>query len=230
MHFARTVVLSVSLAFVALVAHAEPDWRPVKQAEGREGINTWARTVEGMAVKEFKGVTEVHASILSVMSLMNDIPNLPSWVFNCRLAERPVGTSKDHRYMQFNGIWPASDRDVLVKVYASQQNDHSISIITNHVDGYAERDGFVRMPYVRSSFRITPLKDGWTKVEYETRVDLGGLVPAWLAGMVSTKAPFVTLEGLQREIKQAKYQTIKSPKELTADLWRGAPMVVPEGH
>ncbi|MES2089091.1 MAG: hypothetical protein V4532_03780 [Pseudomonadota bacterium] len=230
MRLIRTLGLSIGLACMAVVAHAAAPWEVVKQGEGREGISTWARPAEGMAVKEFKGVTEVHYSILSVMALVGDTSNLNNWVFNCKLAEHPAGLPADQKYMQFKGIWPASDRDALVKTVASQKEDRSVVVATGHVGGYPVREDFVRMPYLANEFRLTPLKDGWTRVEFETRVDLGGLVPAWLAGIVSTKAPLVTLEGLQRELKKPKYQAVKSPKELPTEFWRGAPMVVPDFH
>lgn len=226
----RAAGLSVLLALTAMAAGAAPAWEPVKQSEGREGINTWARKAEGMAVKEFKGVTEVHNSMLQVLAVVSDVSNLPNWIFNCKLAEHPADLPANQKYMQFRGIWPASDRDALVQSVATQKEDRSVVVTTTHVGGYPERDSFVRMPYLHNEFRLIPLKDGWTRVEFETRVDLGGLVPAWLAGLVSTKAPLVTLEGLQRELKKPKYQAVKAPQDLAADTWRGAPMVVPESH
>ena len=231
MHSIRTMALLLCLACTSLttVAGAVP-WEVVKQGEGREGVSTWARPAEGMAVKEFKGETEVHQSMLAVLALLSDVSNLPNWVFNCKLAQHPAGLPGEQNYMQFRGIWPASDRDALVKSVANQKADQSVVLQTGHVAGYPVREDFVRMPYLANEFRLTPLKDGWTRVEFETRVDLGGLVPAWLAGLVSTKAPLVTLEGLQRELKKPKYQAVKSSKELPTEFWRGPPMVLPEGH
>lgn len=49
---------------------ASNHWEPVKQGQGREGVNTWVRSVEGMAVKAFRGQTEVHQSTLAILALL----------------------------------------------------------------------------------------------------------------------------------------------------------------
>ncbi len=72
----RTMISAISLACLALPAHAGNEWEPVRQGQGREDISTWVRSVDGMAVKAFKGVTEVHQTTLTVLALLADIPGL----------------------------------------------------------------------------------------------------------------------------------------------------------
>lgn len=225
----RTTTTAISLICLMLPAHAGNDWEPVRQGQGREDISTWVRSVDGMAVKAFKGVTEVHQSTLTVLALLADIPGLSNWVYHCQSSIQPDKYSADHTYARFKGIWPASDRDVLFRSTVTQQADGSVLVDSLQVEGYPPQDGFVRMPYLHNTFRLVPLKGQWTRVEFETQVDLGGLVPAWLANAVSTKAPLVTLEGLKAQVGQARYQ-IKSVQDLPAYYHKGKLIDLPAWH
>ncbi len=210
-------------------AWSAPGWELVRQGQGREDITTWVRSVDGMAVKAFRGVTEVHTNAMTVLAVLADIPRLDNWIYQCKSASQPSGYSPEHTYARFKGIWPADDRDVLFKTTVSQQADGSVLVDTHQVEGYPLDDDFVRMPLLHNSFRLVPLPGSWTRVEFETQVDLGGLVPTWIANLVSTKAPLVTLQGLQHQITKAKYQ-IKSVDELPAYYLKGKVLTFPESH
>jgi len=225
----RMTITAISLTCLTLPAHAGNEWEPVRQGQGREDISTWVRGVDGMAVKAFKGVTEVHQSTLTVLALLADIPGLSNWVYHCQSSIQPDKYSADHTYARFKGIWPASDRDVLFHSTVTQQADGSVLVDSLQVEGYPPQDGFVRMPYLHNTFRLVPLKGQWTRVEFETQVDLGGLVPTWLANAVSTKAPLVTLEGLKAQVGQARYQ-IKSVQDLPAYYHKGKLIDLPAWH
>lgn len=208
---------------------AEPRaWEPMNQAQGREAVNTWSRPVDGMTVKAFRGVTEVPYNVLSVLALLADTKALPNWVFQMQSAETPAGQSPDRVYARFKGIWPASDRDVLFRTSVTQGKDGVVLVESHQQDGMPAQDGYVRMPYLNNVFRLTPLDGGWTRVEFETTIDLGGLVPGWLANAVSTRAPLVTLQGMHQQLKKPAYQ-IKSPAELPGHYGRGF-LVLPERH
>ncbi|WP_374255733.1 START domain-containing protein [Aquabacterium sp.] len=221
--------LSAAALFTALTAHAADDWEAMRQGRTRDDVSTWARSVEGMAVKEFRGVVEVRATAWAALALLADTRNLANWVFQGQLSEHPEGTPANQVYLRFKGLWPAGDRDVSFKTVVSQRPDSVIVVDSRQVDGYPKQDGYVRMPYFHNVFRLTPLKGGWTKVEFETQIDLGGMVPAWLANAVSTKAPLVTLQNLQQQISKPAYQ-LKTAAELPQQYLRGAQIVLPAGH
>lgn len=213
----------------ALAAQAADNWEPIRQGgSGREDIATWVRPVEGMAVKAFRGQTEVHASAYVVLALLADTRNLANWIYQGQFSEHPANLQADHIYMRFNGIWPASDRDVLFRTTVSQDGD-AVLVESHNVEGMPLNNNYVRVQKLQNTFRLVPLKGGWTRVEFETLVDLGGMVPAWLANMVSTKAPLVTLQGLQQQIKKPAYQ-IKSGADLPMQYSREGRLVLPAWH
>lgn len=230
MHTLRRGLFGLLLAFWTFAAWAAPGaWEPVKQGTARDDVNTWVRSVDGMAVKAFRGVTEVNQSTLTVLALLADTQNLPSWIFKCVSAQNPPNYSIDHTYARFKGIWPASPRDALFKRVVTQEASGSVLIETREAAGFPVDEDHVRIPYLHNIFRLTPLKGGWTKVEFETQVDLGGLVPGWLANLVSTQAALVTLEGLKKEVVKPKYK-IKSATELPGFYFKSKALVLPADH
>jgi hypothetical protein len=210
-------------------AASATDWVPIAQGQGREGISTWARHVDGLAVKAFRGSTEVPHTVPEILAVLADIGKLPQWIYQCQAARQLPGFSPDHTYAQFKGMWPAADRDVLMQSTVSQQDDGSILLESRQAEGYALQEGFVRIPYLRNSFRLMPLRGGWTRLTFETQVDLGGLVPAWVINLVATKAPFATIEGLRKQLKLPAYQ-IKSLDTLPTHYLRGRPLLIPGEH
>ena len=224
----RLTLGAMVLACIGTTASAS-DWEPMVQGQAREDIRTWVRDTEGMAVKAFRGVTEVHQPVLTVLALLADIPNLSAWVYQCQSSVQPSGWQADHTYARFKGIWPASDRDVLFQSTVTQQPDGTVVVASRQVVGYPAQDGFVRMPLLHNTFRLTPLKARWTRVEFETQVDLGGMVPTWLANMVSTKAPLVTLSGLRQQVNKPAYQ-IQDASELPTHYNKGQTVTLPAWH
>lgn len=222
-------VLAAVTMLLACTAHASEDWALMRQAHDREDVSTWTRPVDGMAVKAFRGVTEVHANVWSVLALLADTPNLANWIFQGDSSEHPADLPLDQARLRFKGIWPASDRDVVIRTVLSQQANAVIVVDSHQVDAQPKQDCCVRIAFLHNVFRLTPLKGGWTRVEFDTLIDLGGLVPAWIANLVSTNAPLVTLQKLQQQIKKPAYQG-KSVDDLPTYYLHGANLVLPEGH
>jgi hypothetical protein len=220
--------VAAATALGAATARAD-DWDSLRQAQGREDVSTWVRPVEGMAVKAFRGVTEVHANAWSVLALLADTPNLANWVFQGKASEHPASQPPDQAWLRFKGVWPASDRDVTIRTNVSQQADAVIVVDSRQVDAQAAQACCVRITVLHNVFRLTPLRGGWTRVEFETLIDLGGLVPAWIANLVSTKAPLETLQAMQQQLKKAAYQG-KSASDLPTFYHHGGSFVLPAEH
>ena len=63
----------------------------------------------------------------------------------------------------------------------------------------------MRIPALDNQFVLTPMEDGWIRVQFETFVDPGGSVPVWLANLVATRAPYETLEGLKEQLEKPRF-------------------------
>ena len=202
-------VLMMALLMVAspIWAQVDESWDVTRQGSARGEVTTYAKQVEGSPVKAFKGVVELQASPTSVLAVITAVDTFPEWIFQNQDAERLSSEHKERILMSFHGIWPVSDRDVVLANTLSQ--DPESRVITLHSVNAAgfidERDGFVRIPSLDNQFTISPLADGWVEVKFETFVDPGGSVPVWLANLVATKAPYVTLEGIKEQLQKPRF-------------------------
>jgi len=228
-----TTWLACTLLASTLAALAPPtfasEWQPMERAEARDGIRTWSRAVPGLAVKQFRGETEVPHSVLAVLALLADVPGMKHWVFQCDGAMQPTGLPPDRMYLTFKGLWPASPRDVLLRTRITQTADSVVHVVTQATEGMPVSDKHVRMPMLNNAFKLTPLPGEWTRIEFQTQVDLGGQVPTWLANLVSTRAPLVTLQGIHARLPQPAYQ-IRTTEPLPMHFYDGPKPFLPPGH
>ena len=170
--------LGLTWALLCSPVHAAGDWEPMQPPGARDSVATWSRPLPGQAVKAFRGVTEAHVNAWAVLALLADTPNLANWVFQGRESSHPDGLPADQARIRFKGVWPADDRDVLIRTTVTQLADRSIVVDSRQVDGLPHNDCCVRIPMLHNVFKLVPLPGGWTRVEFETQIDLGGMVPA----------------------------------------------------
>ncbi|MGJ3255191.1 MAG: START domain-containing protein [Alcanivorax sp.] len=198
---------AVVLALLMLVSPAwAAEWELNHEGDQRGEVTTYVREVSDSPVKAFKGVVELKASTTSVLAVITAVDTFPEWIFQSQGAERLTMEEKERIHMRFNGIWPVADRDVVLANTLTQQADGEIHLHSENADGFKDKQqGFVRIPALDNQFVITPLADGWVRVKFETFVDPGGNVPVWLANLVSTRAPLVTLEGLKAQLQKPQF-------------------------
>ncbi|MEZ5511011.1 MAG: START domain-containing protein [Gammaproteobacteria bacterium] len=196
----RILIAICSLLLVfPLLANAEKKWERVEKARKPGEVSTWVRKVKGAAVKEFRGEVELPDAPLRVLLALDTVEDFPKWVYHNQKGERMPAKGV---YMQFEGIWPAADRDVLVKSVALLKEDR-VRIETTQLDGMVpEQDGFVRIVKLDNSFEVVPLPNGGSKVIFQTFVDLGGILPAWISNVVAKDGPLNTLNDLRKYLEQ----------------------------
>lgn len=195
------------LALMAVLAtgmvNAAEQWKQVDKAEARTDISTYERPVEGSDVKAFRGVTEVQASVLSLMAVMADASACKEWLYQCESLDL---RDNHQAYIRFKGIWPAKDRDALIETKASQdKSSKAVTLASHAVKGEPEHDGFVRVAALRDQFVFTPLDNGWTRIEFQTFIDPGGNVTG-IANTISKNAPRETLKGMTKLATSDKYK------------------------
>jgi hypothetical protein len=200
-------LLSAFCLLICLPVAAQ-DWELARQADERGDVTVYVKPVPGNPLKAFKGIIEVPQPMLSVMAVMGDIDRYPEWVFQCSGAEmRPDEWGKDVIRILIQGIWPVSDRDGVARSTISQDPESlAITIHSQAAKGvFPPQDGYVRLPDLDNTFLFEPLEDGWTRITFETFVDPGGYIPAWLANLVATRAPTYSLTQMSRLLTEERY-------------------------
>lgn len=225
----RRLLMPILLLMLSLNAAANDGWESIRQADERGEVSTWVRPVEGNPIKAFRGQVEVPYPMLTALAVLSDIPNFPAWVFQCHAAEMREAWGKEHARIMIKGIWPVSDRDVIVHSRLEQDPATlAITVYSRATDQVLPpQDGYVRLPALDNIFRLEPLPDGWTRITFQTFVDPGGSIPAWLANFVSTRAPLTTLRGMKEQMENEKYH-IRSMEELPFTLPDAGEMRLPE--
>jgi len=200
----RVSALAVNLMLSA--GSMAADWETVNEGSARTDISTYEKAMEDSPVKAFRGVTEVQAPVLSVLAVMADASACSEWLYQCQSLEL---RDNDQAYIRFKGIWPAKDRDALIKTRTTQNEETGAITLASHaVDGEPEQEGYVRVAALEDQFILTPLDNGWTRIEFETFIDPGGNVSS-VANVISHKAPQETLQGLREMAGSEAYQNAK---------------------
>lgn len=228
---AMALFSAISLHVQAAADSAISDWEKVRGAKHRGDVTTWVRPVPGNPLKAFKGQIEVPYNMLTVLAVFADVERFPEWVFQCDQARLLPEIGFDIAYVHIAGIWPVDARDVVARTSLSQDPD-TLAISVHSVAAqnlYPEQKKTVRIPAFDSSFIMEPLNDGWTRITFESFVDPGGAIPAWLANFVAVRAPRDSLEGMRKLMPEAQYQ-ISSSAPLIPQLPPIAHMVFPNAN
>ncbi len=227
----RPVIRFLMLAFCLLpVSVLASDWKQVRTASERTDVSTWVRPIEGNPLNAFRGQTEAPYPMLTAIAVLADVENFPEWVFQCHSARLMPEVADDLAYIYIKGIWPVSDRDGVARTTITQDP----LTLTTEIRSVAARGlvdevpGTVRIPELDNRFVFEQLPDGWTRITFETRVDPGGMIPAWLANFVATRAPLTTLQKMQARMALSRYH-LKDKSELATQLPGTEDMIFPGG-
>lgn len=195
------------LLLVAGLAAAEPVWETVRQASRRGEVSSYVREVPDHDVKSFKGVVEIPLPMPNVIAVLADLENLPQWVFQCERSFRERDWPETVYYVEFHTPWPVNNREAVLRNVVSQDlRTLAVTIATTAVPGFRpESRGKVRVPELNNRFLVEPLPDGWTRVSFETLVDPGGAIPAWMSNWIATSAPRDTLKALAKQAALPRY-------------------------
>ena len=227
----RPVIRLLMLALCLVPACGLTDeWKQVRVASERTDISTWVKPLAGNPLNAFRGQTEVPYPMLTAIAVLADVENFPEWVFQCHFARLMPEVSDDLAYIHIKGIWPVSDRDGVARTTITQDST-SLKTTLRSVAAHGvldEVEGTVRLPALDNRFILEPLADGWTRITFETFVDPGGMIPAWLANLVATRAPLTSLQKMQTRMALRRYH-LKDKSELPLQLPGTEEMIFPGG-
>lgn len=194
-----------------------PEWTEAKR---KKGIQILTRPVAGSNIEEFLGKTEVDASISQIIALLVDPQSCKNLYHQCKELSVLSGSEKKSSVYLRNGApWPVNDRDVIMD-RSFEQNEKTLTTTMKmkRLDSNAKAapSGVTRMPAFEGYWKLIPLANGKTKIEYQAHFEPGGSVPQSVINMVLTDTPYETLLNLkslveQGKHKEAKYDWIKEP-------------------
>ncbi len=173
-----------------------------------DGVRVYTRSVPGWSVRQFRGVVEIEARVESLLALLDDNASCPRWIHNCissELLERS-DTHRKYSYMQTKAPWPVKKRDTILITTTTITDDHV------EITGIAEPDylpqdrKFVRIPKQEIRWELTPMRNGYVQVVFESKFDPGGSVPDWALNRTLIDTPFNTLTHMRLLVQEPEYR------------------------
>lgn len=204
----------ILLAFAALLSFSQftladvSPWELEAHDEDKD-IKVFTRTVEGSALKEFKGVTHLKADVNALVALLKDDQAATDWMHNVIVFDVKERLSDEEMvsYTVNEAPWPVTNRDAYVRsIMTADKNGQVVSLIKAEPD-YGELDEeYVRMPSVDGSWVFTPQDNGMVEVVYQVHANPGGSLPNWLVNAIVVETPLETLRNLHDKVHEEKYQ------------------------
>lgn len=180
----------------------------------KDGILVYTARTDRSDLESFKGVTVIESSLSSLVALLADVNHYSGWMYktaDARILEREGNGM--YIYTVSEAPWPVKPRD---NIHFSRLVQHpetrEIMISIKAIPDYLPKnDHYVRIPDASGFWKLKPLGNGKVQVTYQMKTDSGGSIPAWLANLAVTQAPFQMLTNLRREIGQTTYRNAVIP-------------------
>jgi len=189
---------------------AQENWELKKD---KNGIKVYYRDSQSSDIKELKITTRIKSRISAAVSVVNDIPEMPNWVFRCEEAEVLEGnTNSAFVFVNRTSMpFPFTDRELIFSCRTYQEEN---SLITHseckaYPDYLPESEDYVRIQNALSTWKFSPKEDGWIEAEYFLALDPAGSIPAWLVNWGLDYGPLKTIDKFKAMVKEEKYASQK---------------------
>jgi hypothetical protein len=200
---ALTAVLGIILMGLCAqsLQAAESPW---KLRINKEDIAVYTRKVDGSAILEYKANTVVNAPIEKTIAFFEDASKMPSWFYQC-VEAKPVPSQDSQEQITYFAMhlpWPVAERDsVFSKVKTVDPSTGVVEYtLSARPDEYPRQQGRVRVIYLKTTWRFTPLPNGQTEIYFQQHSDPGGSIPAMIVNKLVVDIPFHSLKNLRKLI------------------------------
>ncbi len=185
---------------VTQVTHAN-EW--VLEASNND-VNVYSRSWPSDAFREIKGETTVTASMRQLVSFLQDENINTRWVpysGGAKILERP-DQHQTYVHFKMNAKWPFKDRDTVALFTLSQnKNNKSVTIqLKSTPERISMLEDRIRIKKFSGFWELIPLNDAQIHITYQTHLDPGGYLPAWMSNRVAYKSTLTSLSNLKKQI------------------------------
>lgn len=194
------VTLVVLLYCHNVVADSGSAWQLISD---KDGISVYQQNVKDSDFHAFKGTVTLNSGLRKTVAFLQDENRNTQWVpysGGVTLLDRPEPRQSIVHFV-LEGRWPFADRDAITLFEIEQQQDLTLTItMTNLPDYLPEKPDRIRMQTYEGFWRLTPIDANTTQVVYQSHVDPGGSVPAWLANRMALETTRDALQNLRNQI------------------------------
>jgi len=196
--------LSLFLAFTIVAQDnvtTQPAWDFVAE---KPGIKVYTRTTNASSFKEIRIKADMEGQIDTLQSIVNDAINYESWVYKCSggVSIKPTEGFNTAYAAITDFPFPMSDRELVAKSKQWQDDEGRLHSHTfSAPDDIPLKPGIVRIRDYEAKWVMEQIDENRIHVEYISKVDPGGNIPAWVVNLAITAGPIKTFEALMRQVK-----------------------------
>jgi len=214
--FKLPIVILILLMALSIFLCAAEDPEGWSLSKSTDKMKLYRRPLQGFDIDEFKGICEDKVRIEVLGAVLENIPNYVNWIELLVESKIIKKNDEDHMiiYHRYDAMWPLDDRDCIAKVEVKR--DYKTGKFTINLDSINEplvslKKNTVRIPVYSAKIIIEYIDREHTKETYIGKVDLGGVIPAWLSNLLNQEIPFQMLGGLSKESQ--KKENIEAAKD-----------------
>ena len=211
MKWTSRCIQGLASLIVVAVASSSADASTAWNLERDSGnIQVYTRAVEGSPVKAVRAVTQLNAKMSSVVALLNDAGARPLWDDFCKESKvnKQISDTESLVYIHHALPWPVKDRDMLLHIVWSQDPNSLVAKMTSIATSgiLAPIDDRVRVVDATNTWTLTLVGKDSIEVVSEVHLDPAGPIPAWLLNMLSTDAPYKSMQHIRQILSSGKYR------------------------
>jgi hypothetical protein len=173
----------------------------------KDGIEVYTRPGPEPRYKEFKGSTEIEATVAHAVALLEDHSACSNWLHRCshsRLVEE-VSATRRVFYQVTELPFPAKSRDAVFLATITYAQDKSVKISMSPLPDRVESTKLVRVRNAFGSYLLEPVSDTRTRVTWQMYVNPAGALPAWLVNSMLIDLPYRSLKKFRELVRQSPY-------------------------
>ncbi|MCW9014290.1 MAG: START domain-containing protein [Gammaproteobacteria bacterium] len=178
-----------------------PPWQKIKD---EDGIAVYTRPVKNSTILKVKTEMVITVPVQSVQALLDKVAHRKNWIpylNNSQLLDSFSDTEK-LEYSLFSAPWPASDRDFVYRITRLQHDPSRIvyAMASEEHPLMPEQAGLVRADLIESTYILTALPNGHSRVELIFQADPRGWLPTWIINIIQKVLPYMILRNLRTEL------------------------------
>ncbi len=196
---------------------AKPNWEKLSDDDG---ITVYRWEKKDSPLFAFKGEALVEASIAKVASVLADTPRRGEWVPHL-IEGRVVRSISERERIEYTSLETppfTKNRDFVLHARAEHKpaTNELFFHFSSVEDAEAPKTDMIRGQVINSHYRMRPVGETKTQLEYLVHVDPKGGIPRWLVNMVQKNIPRSTIEAIRRQVKKADVTELPMVKEIYA--------------
>lgn len=169
---------------------------------------------------QIKASLHVDSSLAAFLLFIQDTEHTPTWLDNAYDSKiiKQISHNENIFITYFNGVWPISPRNMVLKTYFSQQSDHSVVITSEDAGDYVPQiENSVRIAVNQATWHITPSpRQRNINIDYYLAVDPKVDLPNKVVLELSLSSMQRTLKNIIAQLPSSKWQAyqLSNIKEL----------------